>query len=412
MLLRLHLVAFALACTVVSASSQTTTPDSLSQKTNTASSSNQQVAKWYDKLGLRGYAQFRYNRLLETNPDLKCEQCDKSIGKGQGFSFRRARLVLSGDVHKRFFVYIQFDYSSDASSTNKHFLQVRDAYFDYSFDKKKEYRLRFGQSKVPFGFENLQSSSNRLPLDRSDALNSAAPNERDFGAFFMYAPARIRELYKTVSNEALKGSNDYGVFAIGLYNGQAANKPELNDNLHLVARLSYPFKVGGQIIEPGLQAYTGLYTLAKDQLSSGVKAVQDLTYRERRVAGTLVLYPQPFGILAEYNLGESPGFDAASDSIRVQKLNGGFITASYRSKLGKGFVMPYARYQVYDGAKKLELDARHYNMNELEIGVEWQPIKNLELTLAYVISDRKYTDLRTDYAENGNFLRIQMQANY
>lgn len=412
MLLRLHLVAFALACTVVSASSQTTTPDSLSQKTNTASSSNQQVAKWYDKLGLRGYAQFRYNRLLETNPDLKCEQCDKSIGKGQGFSFRRARLVLSGDVHKRFFVYIQFDYSSDASSTNKHFLQVRDAYFDYSFDKKKEYRLRFGQSKVPFGFENLQSSSNRLPLDRSDALNSAAPNERDFGAFFMYAPARIRELYKTVSNEALKGSNDYGVFAIGLYNGQAANKPELNDNLHLVARLSYPFKVGGQIIEPGLQAYTGLYTLAKDQLSSGVKAVQDLTYRERRVAGSLVLYPQPFGILAEYNLGESPGFDAASDSIRVQKLNGGFITASYRSKLGKGFVMPYARYQVYDGAKKLELDARHYNMNELEIGVEWQPIKNLELTLAYVISDRKYTDLRTDYAENGNFLRIQMQANY
>jgi len=412
MLLRLHLVAFALACTVVSASSQTTTPDSLPQKTNTVSSSNQQVAKWYDKLGLRGYAQFRYNRLLETNPDLKCEQCDRSIGKGQGFSFRRARLVLSGDVHKRFFVYIQFDYSADASSTNKHFLQVRDAYFDYSFDKKKEYRLRFGQSKVPFGFENLQSSSNRLPLDRSDALNSAAPNERDFGAFFMYAPAKIRDLYKTVSNEAMKGSNDYGVFAIGLYNGQAANKPELNDNLHLVARLSYPFKVGGQIIEPGLQAYTGLYTLAKDQLSSGVKAVQDLTYRERRVAGTLVLYPQPFGILAEYNLGESPGFDAASDSIRVQKLNGGFVTASYRSKLGKGFVMPYARYQVYDGAKKLELDARHYNMNELEIGVEWQPIKNLELTLAYVISDRKYTDLRTDYAEKGNFLRIQMQANY
>ena len=38
---------------------------------------------------------------------------------------------------------------------NKHFLQVRDAYFDLALDKKKSYRIRFGQSKVPFGFENL-----------------------------------------------------------------------------------------------------------------------------------------------------------------------------------------------------------------------------------------------------------------
>ena len=160
---------------------------------------------------------------------------------------------------------------------------------------------------------------------------------------------------------------------------------------------------------------SGLFTLAKDQLSLKVKAAKDLTYTDRRIAGSLVLYPQPFGILAEYNVGESPGFDAATDSIRVQKLNGGFVTASYRSKLGKGFIMPYARYQVYDGAKKHELDARRYDMNELELGVEWQPIKNLELTMAYVISDRKYwnySETKTYYAEKGNFLRVQVQTNY
>jgi hypothetical protein len=48
-----------------------------------------------------------------------------------------------------------------------------------SFDAKKEYRVRIGQSKVPYGFENLQSSQNRLTLDRNDALNSAVVNERD-----------------------------------------------------------------------------------------------------------------------------------------------------------------------------------------------------------------------------------------
>jgi hypothetical protein len=407
MLLRLLPVTFALTCAFYSAGAQTTSHDSLSPKITPAVHS---PAKWYEKLSLRGYAQFRYNRLLETNPDLKCEQCDKSIGKGQSFAFRRARLVLSGDVHDRFFVYIQFDYSADASSTSKHFLQVRDAYFDYAFDSKKEFRIRFGQSKVPFGFENLQSSSNRLPFDRSDALNSAAPNERDFGAFFLYSPAKIRKIHRDLTNDALKGSGDYGMFAIGLYNGQAANKPELNDNLHAVARLSYPIKIGKQIIEPGIQAYTGKYTL--DQRSKDVKVVKDLTYLERRLAASVVLYQQPFGILAEYNIGESPTFDSQTDSIRVQKLKGGFITASYRSKLGKGFITPYARYQVYDGAKKLELDARHYNMNELELGVEWQLIKNLEITMAYVISDRKYSDFITDYAEKGNFLRIQLQANY
>lgn len=410
MLQRLLLAAVVLGCAILSATGQTTSPDSLAPKAPAISKPSTSATKWYDKISLRGYAQFRYNRLLETNPDLKCEQCDKSIGKGQSFSFRRGRLVLSGDVHERFFVYLQFDYSADASSSNKHFLQVRDAYFDYAFDKKKEFRLRFGQSKVPFGFENLQSSSNRIPLDRSDALNSAAPNERDFGAFFLYSPAKIRQIHRDLTNDALKGSGDYGMFAIGLYNGQAANKPELNNNLHAVARFSYPIKIGKQIIEPGIQAYTGKYTL--DQRSADVKAVKDLTYLDRRVAASIVLYQQPFGILAEYNIGESPSFDAASDSIKVQKLNGGFVTASYRSKLGKGFITPYARYQVYDGAKKLELDARRYKLNELELGLEWQLIKNLEITLAYVISDRKYSDFKTDYAEQGNFLRIQMQANY
>lgn len=409
MLLRLPLVAFGLACAVQSIAGQTITRDSLVPKPAVVGKTSE---KWYDKIGLRGYAQFRYNRLLETNPQLKCEQCDKGLGEDQTFEFRRARLIFSGDAHERLFMYIQLDYSSDASTNSRHFLQVRDAYFDLALDKKKEYRLRFGQSKVPFGFENMQSSSNRLPFDRADGMNSAAPNERDFGAFFMYTPRKIRDFYKNAANDALKGSGDYGVFAFGVYNGQTTNRPELNDYLHTVARLSYPFKIGKQVVEPGIQAYAGRFTLAKDQVSTGAKASENLTYSDRRVAATVVLYQQPFGILAEYNLGESPSFDAATDSIRVQKLNGGFITASYRGKLGKGFMTPYARYQVYEGGKKQELDARRYDLNELEIGVEWLPFKNLEVTLAYVIGDRRYSDFKTDYQEKGNFLRIQLQANY
>ena len=45
--------------------------------------------KWYDSFSIRGYAQVRYNRLFETNPNLKSEQGDRSIGDNGGFFIRR-----------------------------------------------------------------------------------------------------------------------------------------------------------------------------------------------------------------------------------------------------------------------------------------------------------------------------------
>ena len=50
---------------------------------------------WYDRLTFRGYAQFRYNRLFETNEKLKCSTCDRSIGEDGGFLLRRARLAIT-----------------------------------------------------------------------------------------------------------------------------------------------------------------------------------------------------------------------------------------------------------------------------------------------------------------------------
>ena len=205
---------------------------------------------WYEKFAIRGYVQARYNRLFETNPDLKCEQCDKSWGDNGGFFLRRVRVIFYGQISKRVYFYIQPDFASSASSTNLQYGQIRDAYFDLGLDANNEFRIRLGQSKIPFGFENMQSSSNRVPLDRNDAINSAFSNERDLGAFFYWAPKAKRELFSRVVREGLKGSGDYGVFAFGAFNGQTANRPEMNNNLHVVSRFSYPMEMGTQIIEP------------------------------------------------------------------------------------------------------------------------------------------------------------------
>lgn len=378
--------------------------------------------KWYDNISLRGYMQVRYNRLLETNEDLKCEQCDRSWGENGGFFIRRMRLIFSGQVGKRVYFYVQPDLASSASSTNLHFAQLRDAYFDVGLDDKNEFRFRIGQSKVPFGFENMQSSQNRLPLDRHDAMNSAVSNERDLGVFFYWAPERKRKLFSNLIKEGLKGSGDYGIFAFGAYNGQTANKPELNQEPHIVSRVTWPFELpSGQIVEASIQGYTGKWVMAEDILSPSskpltektVKFAKDRNYTDQRVAATFVLYPKPFGIQAEYNVGKGPQFNPATDSIETKDLSGGYVTLSYMMKKGKHIIIPFTRFQHYEGGKKHELDARSYEVTETEIGVEWQPSKNFELVAMYTISSRRFEDFaKQDNLQEGQLLRLQAQLNF
>lgn len=367
--------------------------------------------KWFETINIRGYAQVRYNKLLETNPDLGCEQCDKSWGGNNSFFIRRGRIIFSGNAHDRVYFYIQPDFASSAGTTNMVF-QIRDAYFDLALDKDKEYRLRIGQSKVPYGFENIQSSQNRLTLDRNDALNSAVSNERDLGVFFYWATKSKRELFKKLIDDGLKGSGDYGIFGFGIYNGQTANRTEANNNQHIATRFSYPFEFkNGQIFEAGVQAYKGKYVIQSK--TTGVATNFNSEYIDERIAASLILYPKPFGLQAEYNIGTGPEFNKTTYSIDQKKLSGGYIQATYNLKIDNNQFFPFVKYQYYTGGKKHELDARSYKVNDLEIGVEWQPIKNFELVADYTISNRRYEDaILLNNSQAGSLLRLQAQFNF
>lgn len=379
--------------------------------------------QWYDKIGIRGYVQVRYNGLFSSNDKVSCDQCDKSWGttstaidaeSNNGLFLRRARIVFSGQIHPNVYFYFQPDFASSVSSGVNNFAQIKDAYFDISFDNKKEYRIRVGQSKIPFGFENLQSSQNRLTLDRNDALNSGVLNERDLGAFFYWAPSKIRDRFAMLVKDGYKGTGDYGVFGFGVYNGQTANKSEANRNLHVVARVSYPFVIGSQIIEPGLQAYTGKWAFT-NELSTGVVTTGDKQYtKDERVAATFVLYPKPFGVQAEYNIGKGPRYNKVTNTVDVSDLEGGYVTLNYKLDLPKHqMIYPFAKFQYYDGGKKFEKDARSYTVRDYELGIEWQPIKAFELVATWVIADRTFEDsVLPNNRQQGNLLRLQAQFNF
>ncbi len=376
---------------------------------------------WYDRISLRGYAQIRYNGLFSTNDKVSCEQCDKSWGTtstapdakaNNGLFIRRARLVFSGQVHPNVFFYFQPDFASSPSTGIQNFVQIRDLYFDLSFDKKREYRVRIGQSKIPYGFENMQSSSQRLTMDRADAINSSILNERDLGMFFYWAPAEIRERFNMLVKDGYKGSGDFGVFAFGVYNGQIANKLDGNRDLNVVARVTYPFVIGSQIIEPGIQAYTGKWAFT-GEISNGVTVNDPQYVKDQRVGATFVLYPRPFGIQTEYNIGTGPRYNTLTNTVDETDLNGGYVLLNYKWDIKKQHIYPFAKFQYYDGGKKYEKDARSYIVRDYEFGIEWQPIKAFELTAEYVIADRTFEDSALPInRQQGNVLRLQAQFNF
>lgn len=380
---------------------------------------------WYEKLRLRGYTQLRVNEMISGDseaPDgvsrLRSVH-DAGVGEKGNFAFRRLRLVVEGDVAERVSIYLQSDFAAPVTNQSngerrEHYVQLRDAYADLHLANRR-LKLRFGQSKVPYGWENLQSSSNRLTLDRADAANSAVPSERDLGIVAYYTPSRVQAIWDDLEEDGQKLFGNYGAFGLGVFNGQGTNRMEKNDGLMKVALATWPLRLDGlgemfqgQVLEVGAQ---GMLNSVQPEVRSG--GVSPVAFDEKRVNVHAVLYPNPLGFQAEWNWGRGPEWDRATQSIATKGLNGGYVQTMYRIKESPvGILTPYARWQRYRGGWKANTNAPRLATDELELGVEWQPIKALELTVAYANMKRAEADERRLGRATGDLIRTQLQWNY
>jgi hypothetical protein len=419
--------------------------------------------RWYEKISIRGFAQLRYND--SSNPFLISDQGDRSIGRNDEFFFRRIRLIISGQPHERIFVYFQEEFatvtgtntqigSNPITGTNtatgpNNVPQLRDLFADLFLTENKEWRIRAGQTKIPFGFETMQSSQNRLAFDRSDAINSAAVNERGIGVFLYYAPTSVRERFRRLVDSGLKGSGDYGMLGIGVYNGQADNETELNRGKHFIFHSMYPHEfANGQILEVGMDAYTGQYVVSTtpvvpvppDPTNFGAPISPIVTnngnYLDQRATWHVVLYPQPFGLQGEYTIGRGPELNQQRTEVVTGNVRGGYLQVFYNYKCDTWCqsVFPFIRFQEYYGGKKFEANAPRHTVREWEFGLEYQFNRALELTFTYALTQRTSADPTTNPAscsnpalgtgfqvpcvqtpyqlQTGNLLRFQLQWSF
>jgi len=411
-----------------------------------AAQKKKQELSWTNGVNIRGYVQNRNTTMLggDEGVNLWSDRSvgdDQSFGGDKNFLIRRARVIIYGDVGERLSYYIQPDLASSAGTTGN-VAQLRDAYGDVYITKDRVHRIRVGQSKVPYGFENLQSSQNRLALDRADAFNSAVRDERDLGAFYYYTPDNVQKLFKEIQDSGLKHSGNYGMFGIGIYNGQGANQQDRNDNYHVVARATYPWKTeSGQIYEAGIQGYSGKYVRTgsayRKNMGNNVYATKTPTleagnttgFKDERAGVSFMMYPMPFGLQGEWNWGKTPGLDTTASIdgiIKETNLNGGYIQTMYKIDNFKvldtnGTLIPFVRWQYFDGASKAETNSPMNKVNDWEIGAEWQIAPEVELVAYYHRMNRSNlvtgasatTLVKQDYANfKADALRVQLQYNF
>ena len=397
--------------------------------------------RWYEKISVRGYSQFRFNS--SPDADLLTAPGDRSIVKDNEFFMRRARLIVSGQPLDRVFVYLQAEFAglvNDQENTTV----LRDAYADLFLTENKEWRIRPGQSKIPFGFETLQSSQNRLAFDRNDATFSSVPNERNLGIFLYYAPTVVRERFRRLVESGLKGSGDYGMLGIGVYNGQNIDQQDVNKNKHVVFHSAYPYEFSnGQIVQVGMDAYTGQVGVSTSpvmptnpSLTAGIPVSPQITnsgdYLDERVLWNLIVFPQPFGLQAEYMIGRGPQLNNDRTEIELGSVRGGYVQLYYNYKCDTYCqnIFPYVRWQEYFGGQKLQSNAPQQSVRETELGLEYQFNRALELTVAYSWTQRTSSDsatlpstcaqfqsavacTQTPYQlQTGNLIRFQLQWSF
>ncbi|OGF64890.1 MAG: hypothetical protein A2Y62_13300 [Candidatus Fischerbacteria bacterium RBG_13_37_8] len=224
------------------------------------------------KAKLGGYVQVEY----------KAEQ---GAGKNEGFRIRRARIDFRLDFYEKLSsrllietVYPENEVIDNSKQTVKtvYKLALLDANIDYKHSKVLQFR--FGQYRVPFGMENLESSANLDTINRTQVTEKLVP-ARDIGS-------RGRDIGFTVFGDFAIVKSSMIHYDLGVFNGAGLNTSDDNEKKDFTGRIIFMPVKGFSI---GVAHYQGRYGIEeRDRNRTGMELLFQkgkATFKAEYVAG-------------------------------------------------------------------------------------------------------------------------------
>jgi len=292
-------------------------------------------------LRLTGFSQFLYT------------DWDKGV---DGFSARRIRFSLSGELFKNVNYKIQVDGVKSP--------MILDAIVEFKLIP--EVGLRVGQFKVPFSMENLTSSSDL------DTINRSTPEER-------LAPGRENKMNGRDIGAALFGKWSVLEYALGVFNGSGIDTKDNNSEKDIGGRV---------VIRPvDFLAVGAAFYRGRTSAAAGAPA-----YDRDRTGLELTVLHGPFSLKSEYIY--------AKDEVNKLERSGWYVQGGWFLIAKK--LQAVLKLDGYD-ADRSKSDNR---TNLWTVGLNWFLTAKSKLQVNYELY--KLEGGKTD---NSAFL-VQLQAGF
>ena len=330
------------------------------------------------------------------------------------FLVRRGRIGLSGTFYKYFDFFVEADFGQGAAV-------LTDGYLEFRY--WSELRLRAGQFKIPFSYEELFSDNNLDFVERSVADNLTP--SRDLGAM-------------------LHGSLFGGVvnYAGGIFNGTGQNTADTNNSKDVAGRLVvYPFKQTDIALLKNLHLGADVAWGEQDSGQS-LRGRTDGTFvffnrintrgDRLRYSGEVAYYTGPFTIYGEYIQSEEErkGLGAGGRDLPDLFGRGWYVTTTYmltgETKVPGQTVVPnrwatpvgpepgWGAWELAARFAQLDFRARDITgnrVNALTLGVNWYLTPNVKWLANFVqnwVSDESRSPISGQEASWEFLTRLQL----
>ncbi|MBQ4387744.1 MAG: porin [Prevotella sp.] len=348
-----------------------------------------EVPQWVKNIKVSGYGMLQY------------QAEDKEGGKHNEFNLRLMRVIMDGKIGD-FDWRVQAQGSSNAGPGNPTFMLV-DLYAEWA--KYKEFRVKAGQFKRAFTFENPTHPITQGWYSYAMVIN----NLSGFGDRTGEKASGGRDIGVQIQGDLFPNSNGRRLlhYQVGVYNGEGINQKDQDNQKDIIGGL-WVMPIQG--VRIGAFGWTGTRgNMTWEGLpapGSATPSVETGSVRKNRYALSAEYDKDEYTFRAEYIHSQGWGAKSAGNNVREvdfskgDKADGWYvfgIVPVIKSKLHAK-----ARYQTYRQSKEWATSKSMY-----EVGFNYFFTKNLQLNMEYArVNDR------TASKHNYNFFDVEMDFRF